>query len=62
MAKVYYGVNLGQHTQDVAIGTVTNGTNIEVAIDETVIADKGDALLQLEYLKDAIINNVYPFA
>lgn len=62
MATVYYGLDLGKTTQDVAIGTATNGTDIEVVIDETAIDSKAAALRQLDYIKDAIINNDYPFA
>lgn len=62
MATVYYGLNKGQHTQDVAVQTSTNSTSIELRVDEAAIGAREDALVLLDYLKNALINNAYPFA
>lgn len=35
MAKVYYGLNIGQGIQDIAVDSSTNDTDVEVVVDTT---------------------------
>lgn len=62
MAQVYYGVNLGQHDDAVAIATSTNSTDVELRVDTSKIASRE----QLNELVDTLVQQVgkqnFPFA
>lgn len=53
MAKVYYGLNVGQGIQDVVSGSSTNNTDIEVVVDTT------DVRTELEIKKG--LENIMPY-
>lgn len=62
MAKVYYGLNKGQPIESVAIGTASNGTDVEVSVDTTKATGREDLLLALANIEAQILKQNYPFA
>lgn len=62
MAKVYYGLNKGQPIESVVIGTVSNGTDVEVSVDTTKATGREDLLLALANIEAQILKQNYPFA
>lgn len=57
MAQAYYGVNLGQGTYDVQVGSSTASTDIEVRVNEANVANRADLVKALEQIQDAIMRN-----
>lgn len=59
MAKVYYGLNVGQGIQDVVSGASTNNTDIEVVIDTTDVRDEATIKKGLENIMPYIQQKRY---
>ena len=62
MATVYYGVNLGQHTQDVVVATSTNSTDVELAINTANVKTREQADELVRYITGAVKQQVFPYA
>lgn len=62
MSQVYYGVNVGQHTQDVEVATSTNSTDVELRVNTANALTREQADLALQAIANALLQNVYPFA
>lgn len=60
MASRYYGLNRGQTEQNVAEGSSTNSTDLEVVFDLTKNLTKSEILVLLEMIKNHIIKGNFP--
>lgn len=60
MAHAFYGLNFGQKRQDVVEAAATNATDVEVNIDTAAVANRADALLCLEQIREAIEQMPFP--
>ena len=57
MASNYYGLNKGQHQQDVATGTSTQSTDVELRVDTSKITSKEDAILAVTQILNAFVQS-----
>lgn len=62
MASVYYGVNLGQHDADVAIGTSTNSTDVELRVDTSKITTREQVNELVATLHAQVLKQAFPYA
>lgn len=62
MAQNYFGVNVGEHKQDVAVGTSTNSTDVEVRVDLAKATTREQALLAVDAIVSAMFEKGYPAA
>lgn len=56
MATRFYGLNRGQTLKDVAIGTSTTSTNVEIAINDAVSLKQSDIWNLIDVLQEYIYN------
>lgn len=56
MASEYYGLNRGQHSEDVTQGSSTGSTDIEVRIDLTKGLGESDVMILLDEIKNYILS------
>lgn len=60
MASRYWGINRGQTEFSVVEGAATNSTDAELVLDLTKHFTKEDLLLALDYIRNAIIKDIWP--
>lgn len=61
MAKQYYGVNLGQHLENVQEGSADLGTDVQVVVDLTNGLKREEVLRLLEgALAPSIVKDKWP--
>ncbi len=60
MTTYYYGLNRGQRMEDVVVGTSTNSTDIELAVNGANIPAQGDAAALVEVLEGFLAQAKFP--
>lgn len=60
MADRFYGVNRGEHAEDLSEGAATSGKDVEVRFDLSAGMEKSEVLIALEEIKNYIIKGNYP--
>ena len=59
MASRYWGVNPGGNKVDVAESSSTTSKKVEIVYDITAAMTKADVLIAIDYIKEAILEDVW---
>lgn len=60
MATYYFGLNKGQRQEQVVVNTVSNGTDVELAVNGTNVTSQQDALMALENIENFLTQYKFP--
>lgn len=57
MAKLYYGLNRGQHDTDIQSGSSDLGTDVELVVDTTKITTRDDVIVLLKNIEIKLMSD-----
>lgn len=56
----FYGINIGQHTDQAVTAESTQSKDVEIQISATTVTSKKDLLVALERLENFITQTIFP--